>query len=417
MYLDNVLIHSESLIDTAVKFHQEGKIPPNSWVIDLDTIADNAEILANKAKSLGLTTYVMSKQHNRNPYINAIACHKGLNKIVAVDATCAILCERYGIPLGHAGHLNQIPRHLLPKVIGLRPDVITIYSSEHAKFISDEAVKQGIVQDLLLRVFRDGDIHYEGQEGGFDLTEIPAIVEATKNLPGVKIVGVTAFPCLKYNANLEDPITLTPNMTTVQEAVKLLESLGIEIKQINTPANTNSQVMELLKSAGATHVEPGNGLLGTTPNHAFSSDLPEKTAFIWLSEVTHFFKGDAYAIGGGLYHAAYADTIEVLVGSTGDSARANKAIFQHEIVQGIDYHMVIRPGEKAINIGDSVVAAYRTQMHMTRSYIVPISGLSGKRPLKIHPIFDNAGNCLGENLQPIPVDSVKSYIAELLKSY
>lgn len=69
MYLQHVIDHNPQLIKTAIEFHQEGLIPANTWIIDLDTIVENARALSKEANRLGLTTYLMSKQHNRNPYI------------------------------------------------------------------------------------------------------------------------------------------------------------------------------------------------------------------------------------------------------------------------------------------------------------------------------------------------------------
>ena len=113
MYLENIIDNNPELLEVMINFHQKGLIPPNTWVIDLDTIAANAKILASTAKKLGLITYLMSKQHNRNPYINKLALACGLNKMVAVDIQGVLAHRRYNVPLGHAGHLNQIPGNLV----------------------------------------------------------------------------------------------------------------------------------------------------------------------------------------------------------------------------------------------------------------------------------------------------------------
>ena len=53
-------------------------------------------------------------------------------------------------------------------------------------------------------------------------------------------------------------------------------------------------------TAGATQVEPGHGLTGTTPLHAVD-DLVEDPAVAYVSEVSHLWNGRAYVFGGGLY--------------------------------------------------------------------------------------------------------------------
>src|SRR6266851_1321434 len=165
MYLQRLIERNPQLLEIAVKLHQSGRIPPNTWLIDLDTIVDNARVLAAEAHRLGLTTYLMSKQYARNPYVSALALANGLHKIVAVDVACSLMARRYGLPVGHMGHLNQIPRHIVPAMVAMRPEVITVYNVEHARWIDAAAAELGIVQDLLIRVSAPGDIFFDGQEG------------------------------------------------------------------------------------------------------------------------------------------------------------------------------------------------------------------------------------------------------------
>lgn len=418
MYLQNMMEQNPALLEKTIDFHRQGKIPPNTWVIDLDTIAQNGAVLSKEANRLGLTTYLMSKQHNRNPYINALALKKGIHKMVAVDVQGVLQLRKYGIPLGHAGHLNQIPRGLIELVVAQKPEVITIYNLEHAKWINDAASRLGVVQELLIRVNAPGDVFFNGQEGGFYLEEIPLLLEGLKKLDHVSLAGVTAFPCVKYNETKDDKMELTPNMQTVMEAAALLRTEGIEIKQINAPGNTSSRTMKLLKEHGATHVEPGNSLLGTTPDNAFDKNCPEKTAFCYVTEISHLYDRRAYAYGGGVYHCNYSDTMYGLVGSTWEEAKNNKIFYDHTVVQDIDYHMQLIPGEgQECRVGDSAVFAYRTQMHMTRSYVAPVSGLSGKRELKVHYLFDNANNAYDTEYNPVSPGTVCDDIRELLESY
>src|SRR5437660_1133395 len=132
MYFQRLIDRNPQLLEAALSLHQRGRIPPNTWIIDLDMIVENARILSAEATRLGLTTYLMSKQYSRNPYVSALALAHGLYKIVAVDATCALMAHRYGLPVGHMGHLNQIPHHMVPSLVHMRPEVITVYNLEHA---------------------------------------------------------------------------------------------------------------------------------------------------------------------------------------------------------------------------------------------------------------------------------------------
>lgn len=418
MYLTRLIENNPRFLETVIDYHQRGLIPANSWVVDLDTIVDNADKLAAVARGLGLTTYLMSKQHNRNPYINKLALSRGLNKLVAVDIQGVIAARRYKLPLGHAGHLNQIPRRDIPLLLSLNPDIITIYNREHGFWINQAAEREGRIQNLMLRVYEPGDLCFAGQEGGFRLRELPGLVEALKPLKHIRISGVTAFPCLSYNETPEEPVITTPNTDTLQQGAQILRDMGLTITQLNMPGNTACRTMPLLKDRGATHVEPGNSLLGTTPDNAFRSDTPEKTAFAYLSEISHTYGGKAYAYGGGAYHTNYSKSISALVGTSFPEARRNRISYDHSIVQDIDYHMTLQPQkDRPCRVGDSVVLAYRTQMHMTRSYVVLLSGISGRKKRERHYIFDNANNAFDGDYNPVYPEEVLKDIEKLIESY
>jgi len=408
MYLQRLIERNPRLLEAAITLHQGGQIPPNTWIIDLDTIVENARVLAAEAKRLGLTTYLMSKQYGRNPYVSALALANGLNKIVAVDVTCSLMARRYGLPVGHMGHLNQIPRHMMPEMVAMRPDVITIYNIEHARWIDSAAADLGLTQDLLIRVHAPGDIFFDGQEGGFSEDEVPAVVKEISRLGHVRIVGVTSFPCVRYNHRPDEKPDVTPNLHTILRAAATLRELGIEVKQINAPGNTSAMIMPLLAQYGATHVEPGHGLLGTTPNHAFNGTLPERPTYAYVTEISHRVGDRAYAYGGGLFHDGYIAGSEVgaLVGSTWDEARDNGVEYLQDVKQIIDYHVELRPGNRC-QIGDTALLGYRTQMQMTRSYIAPVSGLSGNREARLHYLFDHASTALDAHYGPVDPDKVR----------
>lgn len=419
MYLDNLLDYNPGLLKAAFELHHGGRIPPNTWVIDLDAVANNARSLSATASRLGLKTYLMSKQHNRNPYVNAVAMANGLGPIVAVDVQCALACDRYKIALGHAGHLNQIPRHCLPLVLAMEPEVITVYCVEQARAVSEVAASLSRVQPLLLRVYAEGDLQFPGIEGGFPLETLAKAVREIQDLRGVRVEGLTAFPVPRYNCDAETPLELSGNERTLRAARELLESLGVEVRQMNMPGNTDSAMMELLAEAGATHVEPGNALLGTTPSNAFREDLPERTAFCYVTEVTHHYQGRAYAHGGGSYHNNYADRYWALVGNDWERSATNRMEYDPRIKQDIDYHMQLLPrSPKDAQVGDTVLFAHRTQMHMTRSWVAAISGISKGEPW-LHFLTDNACNPrrpLDGGLAAVSAEEVRRDIDSLLRA-
>lgn len=415
MFMQRLIDRNPALLKTAVDLHQAGRIPANTFVIDLDAIAENARILNSTAEGLGLRTYVMTKQFARNPFVTKVAQAAGLGGVVAVDINCALMARRFGIPVGHMGHLNQIPRHQVPTAVAMRPEVITVYNIEHAKWIDEAAADQGVVQDLLIRVSAPGDIFFDGQEGGFQEHEVAQVAGAIGKLGNVRLAGVTAFPCIRYNPNRGEKAEPTPNLYTILRAAETLRGMGIEVRQINTPGNTASDTMPVLAGHGATHVEPGNGVSGTTPNHAYRDDLPERPAYVYVSEVSHHVGNRAYAYGGGVYHDMHmAGSPGALVGSTWEEARGNGVEYLHEIKQVIDYHAVLEPGANC-RPGDTVLLGYRTQMQMTRSYLACVSGLSRGED-RLHTIFDWACTPLDDQLEPVAPAVVREEVDGLLAS-
>jgi predicted amino acid racemase len=165
--------------------------------------------------------------------------------------------------------------------------------------------------------------------------------------------------------------------------------------------------MKLLADNGATHVEPGHGLTGTTPSHAADDTLPERPAFVYVSEISHHFRGSAYAFGGGLFQDIYPKdyAAKALVGPTWEAARCNELSYRHDIPQIIDYHAVLEPGDRCA-VGDTALFGFRTQMQMTRSYVAPVSGIRAGEP-RLRCLFDNAATALDPGtFQPVAVAQV-----------
>lgn len=424
--LRRVVERNPRLVEAAFRLHHEGRVPPNTWIVDLDAIAANADALSTKAREVGLKTYVMTKQFNRNPVVSRVAIKRGLHKTVAVDVHCARALHRYGVPVGHIGHLNNIPTHEMDAAIAIRPEVITVYSVENAGMVSDAAGRAGITQDILLRPIGPDDVFFPGQEGGFPVDEVMAAAAEIQKLPNVRIAGVTSFPCVRYNfgeAERAEP-EANPNLATiVRVAEQLRDELGAEITQINAPGNTAVETLDLLAAGGATHVEPGHGLLGTTPNHILDGSQPELPTYVYLSEVSHHFNGRAYAFGGGLWSQLAGflrlpdgtePPLQGLVGSSLDDLFSN-VVTNEPLEQIIDYHASLRPGDIA-KIGDTVVLALYTQAQMNRSYIVPVSGVASGEP-ETHGLFDVGSHMLDDDYVAVPVEDVKREIERAVERY
>jgi len=382
MFLKAVLTNNPELIEAASYFHKNGTIPPNTYCIDLDTVRRNAFLIREKAKEYGIELYFMTKQFGRNPLVAQAIVDSGIEKAVAVDMDEARLLHNNHIKLGHIGHLVQIPTSQIKEALEMKPEVITCFSLDKILQINRIAEEMNMTQDILLRVIDDDrSFLYPGQEGGITLEHLEYVIEKTKRLKGVQIVGVTAFPCFLYNEQ-SSAIAPTANMNVLMDAVHILESLGISVKQVNAPSATCVSSIPLLSSLGATHGEPGHALTGTTPLHA-SGREPENVAMVYVTEVSHRNENEAFVFGGGFYSRSHV--------TCAYSPRLKRTFEAMELPpENIDYYGSVFDPDHSLEVGDTLVYAFRTQVFVTRAKVAVLEGLQEGKP-RIVGIFDSQG--------------------------
>ena len=383
MFLDLIRRRNPKLIEAAIALHQEGKIPPNAYVIDLDVVEQNARKLRAEADRLNLKIFAMTKQVGRNSGFCKASVKGGVDKSVAVDVACAVATTRAGLPVGHVGHLVQVPRFEADLVAGyIKPDYWTIFSLEKAKEAAVAAKKVGRVQDLLVRIKADGDTFYKGHEGGIVASEIVEFAKQVDALDDARFAGITTFPALLFDQDSNEVLP-THNLRTLENAANALHDAGYTDIEVNAPGTTSSVVLEALANAGATQVEPGNALHGTTPLHAIN-DLPELPAVVYLSEVSHLHEDKAYCFGGGLYiDPVFPDyDVKAFVSATPTSDAGALRSVEIPPTTAIDYYgMIDATGGEAPRSGDSVVFGFRGQAFVKRGYTVGISGIASGNPV------------------------------------
>ena len=226
------------------------------------------------------------------------------------------------------------------------------------------------------------------------------MADALDRTPGGRFAGLTTFPALLFDESTGEARP-TPNLTTLSEAAERLAGQGRRGLVINAPGTTSARVMAALAEGGATQVEPGHGLTGTTPLHARSA-LPERPAMLYLTEVSHFHQGRAYCFGGGLYidpvFAPYP--LKALVGSDPEAALAQEVAAATPDPAMIDYYgqLLPEPGQH-VAVGDTVIFGFRAQAFFTRALIVPIAGIAGARPRRRASGRATAAPPLGPSVQ------------------
>ncbi|MCO5221534.1 MAG: hypothetical protein M9947_08095 [Thermomicrobiales bacterium] len=133
------------------------------------------------------------------------------------------MLARYGIPIGHIGQISQIPKRRSIGRVAQHPDVITVYSPAEGWMGFRRGREIGRLQHVLVRVWDEGDIFFDGQEGGFRAEESSSMaVLAIDALPesggGQRHL---VFPSMEYSFDAARfPVQPLPNFATVRTAVE-----------------------------------------------------------------------------------------------------------------------------------------------------------------------------------------------------
>ena len=393
MFLERLTRRNEHLVESAVRLHQQGRIPANSYVLDLDTIEGNTRMFVDAAHSRGLTVWAMTKQIGRaRPALDAMV-RAGVDGFVAVDMTGARAITAAEHTVGHLGHLGQIPRGEAEDAAAMRPSFWTVFSQDKAVEASQAGGAVGVEQRLLARVHAPGDTFYPGHEGGFPADRVTEVADRIDALDNVSFAGVTTFPALLFD-QVTSQVTSTPNLATLAKAATELRDAGRGDVEINAPGTTSVAAVDLLANAGATQVEPGHGLTATTPLHAVT-DCPELPGVLYLTEISHQHAGRAYCFGGGLYIDPVFDPYQVtaLVGGSPDEALGREPV--NALIPppaAIDYYGQLDvPENRRARTGDTVVFGFRIQAFFTRAYVVPVAGIRSDSP-RVEGIWGGDGS-------------------------
>jgi predicted amino acid racemase len=391
MFLEVLRRRNPRFVEAAIALHREGRIPANSYVLDLDAVEANARGLKAEADRHGMKIFAMTKQVGRSSGFCRAVMRGGIERSVAVDMACARATDRAGLRVGHLGHLTQVPRAEAAAAAGFRPDYWTVFNEAKAREAGAAAADAGYTQALLARIRADGDTFYRGHEGGFPAETVAAVADALDAGAGARFAGITTFPALLFDAETRK-VKPTPNLATLERAAEALAKTGRRGIEINAPGTTSSVVIAALAAAGATQVEPGNGLHGTTALHVYE-DLPELPAVLYLTEVSHHAGGKAYCFGGGFYIDPIFPPYEVraIVADAPTTAAAALRSVEVPPPSAIDYYaMIDAEGPGAPKVGDTAVFGFRGQAFVTRAYVVGVSGIAAGA-LRVESIENSFG--------------------------
>jgi predicted amino acid racemase len=396
VFLDVTQRRNPGLIQAAVELNRAGRVPSNCYVVDVDTVAENARAVAAAARAEGLRAFQMTKQFGRNPLVARAVADNGIPKVVAVDFDEARILHAWGLQMGHLGHLVQLPRHNAARAMEMRPELVTVFNVDQARRLSAAANEQGRVQQLLIRVVGENDTFYPAQRGGVRVDELSDAVRAIAELRGVSVAGLTSFPCILWDEGSRE-LRPTPNLATVRDCLATLVDAGVSAPIFNAPSATCIASLPTLREHGVTLVEPGSCLTGHTPLHSVT-DQPERPAMVYVTEIAHTDGDVAYALGGGYYPRSRA--AHALVFGR-DGARSEMRV-EPDPADAIDYYGTLRALDgPAPAVGDVAVYAFRSQVFVSRSFVAVVRDVDSAP--EVLGVFDRSGFLLGPDL--LPVDS------------
>jgi predicted amino acid racemase len=381
MFLDVLVRRNPAFVSAAISLQQEGAIPAAAYVLDLDAVEHNAGLIAAEAARLHLDVFAMTKQVGRHPAFIAAVRRGGIDAGVAVDMECVRALRAGGMRMGHVGHLVQVPRHDAAEATAAAPDNWTVFDHGKAAEAAAASAAAGREQALLARLVASGDTFYHGHEGGFVDADPVAVADAIDELEGARFGGITTFPALLYDHDRR-AIAPTPNLGTLERAAERLRASGRSDVRLNAPGTTSAGALAMLAAAGATQVEPGHGLTGTTPLHAVR-DEPELPAALYISEISHHHGGRAYCFGGGFYIDPVFPPypVQALVARDGDLASAVRVGADLPPPAMIDYYgMLDQPEGMTLAPGSSAVFGFRIQAFFARAPVVGVRGVASGAP-------------------------------------
>lgn len=376
LFLKRLLDTNKSFVDASLDLYKKGLILPDSYCIDVDMFLENAKNILNEAKKYNINLFYMLKQVGRNPYLAKKLEDLGYKGAVCVDFKEVEVMMKNNLKLCNIGHLVQIPKNMLSRVIEYGVEIITVYSYDMIKEISNIALSLNKTQDIMLRILDENSEIYPGQEAGFSVNEVKELIPKLKDLKGVKLNGITSFPCFLYSPD-EKCIKETNNLFSVLEVNEFLKNQNLYVKHINLPSVSTVENIKKIYSYGGTDAEPGHALTGTTPLNIDSGvEIP---AYLYISEISHVFKNNSHFYGGGYYPRGHMKHGYI------DNKIVNVNNFN---ATNIDYYLSL---EGKYNIFDPIILCFRTQMFVTRSDIVLIEGIHSNN-IHIVGIYNTQGD-------------------------
>ena len=155
-----------------------------------------------------------------------------------------------GVPIHFIGHLQT---NKVRQVVGKVDVIQSVDRLKLLQAINDEALRQGIIQNILLQI----NIGYEPQKGGFLPEELPELLEHMGDFSGIRVLGLMAIPPICQKPGENDKFFQKMHQIGVDIMQKKYDNVLVDIMSMGMSDDYASAI-----ACGSTMVRVGTAIFG-----------------------------------------------------------------------------------------------------------------------------------------------------------
>ena len=155
-----------------------------------------------------------------------------------------------GAPVHFIGHLQT---NKVKQVVGKVDLIQSVDRLKLLQCIQDEALRQGIVQDILLEI----NIGEEESKSGFGIADILPLVEKMSDFPNVRLRGLMAIPPICEKNGDNDKFFLEIRNLAVDITAKKYDNVYVDILSMGMSGDYEDAIR-----CGSTMIRVGTAIFG-----------------------------------------------------------------------------------------------------------------------------------------------------------
>ena len=229
------------------------------------SIAENIAVIRSRIRQAALdagrdpeeiTLCAATKMNNAEAVRQAIAAGVDCCGENRVQELTAKLAENayVGAPVHFIGHLQT---NKVRQVVGKVDLIQSVDSLRLLEAIDREALRQGIVQDILLEI----NVAGESSKSGLSPRELPEILQKITNFSGIRLRGLMAIPPICRNPGDNDKFFQEICSLAVDIMRKKSDNVCVDILSMGMSNDFADAI-----ACGSTMIRVGTAIFGTRDN-------------------------------------------------------------------------------------------------------------------------------------------------------